>query len=184
MKKIYDADFTNGFAEEHEKPNDVLLPLTAAEVFGRYSDMVYRLALSRTKSRDDAEDVMQEVFVRYVRNERKSEGFSGEGHRRAWLLRVTINCSASLLSSLWARRTQPLNEERESEATYEEETSGVYEAVMALPDKYRTILHLFYYEDYSIAETAKLCDIPEATVKTRLHRARAKLQKILEKGRL
>lgn len=139
----------------------------------KYADMVYKLALSRTKSEADAEDVFQEVFCRYFRNNKK---FQSEEHIRAWLIRVTINCSKKLFSTAWFRRTVPLEENIE----FNEEENQVYISVTELPLKYRTVIHLYYYEDMSISEISKALKIKESTVKSQLHRARALLKVKLE----
>ena len=155
----------------------VLLPLSAAEVFKRYSDMVYRLAFSRAKSRADADDILQEVFVRYIRS---AVEFSEEEHRKSWFILVTLRCSKNYLSSAWMRRTVPLDEVARDMPSVQEDYCGeVYEAVMQLPTKYRTVVHLFYYEGYTITEIAQLCAMPEATVKTHLYRARERIRKKL-----
>ena len=171
--------------EQMENASGILLPLSVAEVFERYADMVFRLAFSRTKNRADADDLLQEVFLRYTRS---PLAFMEEEHRRAWLIRVTVRCSASLMSSAWTRRTVPLEEAVTSddsspprdEPRWESDDAGVYEAVMQLPAKYRTVVHLFYYEGYSVGEIAIMCEMPEATVKTHLYRARERLKKKLE----
>ena len=77
------------------------------EILDTYGRMVYRLAYARTKNRYDADDVMQEVFLRYIRSGKE---FADEEHRRAWLIRATINCSKTLLSSAWFRKTSPLED--------------------------------------------------------------------------
>ncbi|MCL2747542.1 MAG: sigma-70 family RNA polymerase sigma factor [Oscillospiraceae bacterium] len=164
-------------SEERELQPSVLLPLSAAEVFDRYADMVYRIAFTRTKSRADADDLLQEVFVRYIQSDPQ---FSVEEHRKAWLISVTLHCSTNLALSAWNRRTTPLDEvTRDTSSAFEPDHSDVYEAVMSLPAKYRTAIHLFYYEDYSVTEIALLCGLPEATVKTHLFRARERLRKNL-----
>ena len=159
---------------------DTLLPLSTAEVFERYADMVYRLAFSRTKSRSDADDVLQDVFVRYVR---AATAFSEEEHRKAWLIRVTLRCCASFMTSAWKRRTVTLDQathhEGELSEAWARDYSDVYEAVMQLPAKYRSVVHLFYYENFSVSEIAGLCALPEATVKTHLYRARERLRHAL-----
>lgn len=147
------------------------------EILNTYSKMVYRLAYARTKNRYDADDVLQEVFLRYIRSDLK---FVEEEHRRAWLIKATINCSKTLLSSAWFRRTAPLEDTLTTEL---EEKSEVYYAVMALPVKYRTVIHLYYYEDLPVSEISALLKIKEGTVKSQLHRARSLLQETL-KGEL
>ena len=147
---------------------------SAAAVLSRYADMVYRLAFARTKSRYDADDILQEVFLRYIRS---APDFQDEEHRRAWLIRTTINCSKTLLMSAWFRKTVPMDDTLVAEM---QETGEVYDAVLRLPKTYRTVVHLYYYEGYSVAEIGSLLDFKEATVKTRLHRARALLRDTLK----
>ena len=142
-------------------------------VIRRYSDMVYRLAFARTGNRSDAEDLYQEVFLRYLRSDPQ---FTSEEHRKAWLLRVTANRTRSLLASPWRRRSVPLEDVY---ACSGPEESAVAEALAALPPGDRTLLHLYYYEGYRQKEIAGLMDIPEETVRTRLARAREKLKHIL-----
>lgn len=143
------------------------------EIIKKYSDMVYKLALSRTKSEADADDVFQEVFCRYFHNNTK---FQSDEHIRAWLIRVAINCSNKLFSSAWFRRTIPLEDNIE----FNEEENQVYISVLELPLKYRTVIHLHYYEDMSISEISKTLKIKESTIKSQLHRAKALLKVKLE----
>ena len=146
----------------------------AEETVRRYSDMVYRLAFARTGNTADAEDVYQEVFLRYLRSDPQ---FTSEEHRKAWLLKVTVNCSKSLLTSSWFRRTEPLDEDIPVENP---ELLEVYPAVQSLPVKYRTVVHLYYFEDLSVKQIASILDIGESSVKTQLHRARAMLRERLQ----
>ena len=113
---------------------------SAAAVLSRYADMVYRLAFARTKSRYDADDILQEVFLRYIRS---APDFQEEEHCRAWLIRTTVNCSKTLLMSAWFRKTVPLDDTLVAEMR---ETGEVYDAVLRLPKAYRTVVHLYYYE--------------------------------------
>lgn len=136
----------------------------------KYADMVYRLALARTKNKPDAEDVFQEVFLRLIH---KKPTFENEEHQKAWLIKVTVNCSSKLLTSAWFRRTVPLLEELKFET---EEKSEVFYAVLELPVKYRTIIHLFYYEDLSIAKISEVLSIKESTIKSQLSRGRQMLK--------
>lgn len=119
----------------------------------KYSDMVYRLAVSQTKNRNDADDVFQEVFFRYIKNKPK---FDSEEHRKAWLIRVTINCCKSAFASIWLKKTVPLDDTIILET--KEETELFYE-IQKLPPKYRAVIHLFYYEDMSIDEICKALGI-------------------------
>ena len=149
--------------------------VTAQETVERYGDMVWRLALVRTASVHDAEDVFQEVFLRYVR---KGEESWEEERRKAWLIRCTVNCSKSLLAAPWRRRRGEL-EESLAAAGVDEEARQVYLAVMDLPQIYRTAIHLHYYQGLSVAEIAQATGCREGTVKARLHRGRALLKGVL-----
>lgn len=139
-------------------------------VLTKYSNMVYRLALSRTRNIADAEDILQEVFLRLIH---KKPEFESEEHRKAWLIRVTVNCSSKLLTSAWFRRTVPLEEELKFET---KEKNDVYYAVMELPLKYRTVIHLYHYEDMSISQISEVLNIKESTIKSQLLRARQLLK--------
>lgn len=135
----------------------------------RWGDMVWRLALARTRHIQDSEDVFQEVFSRFFRHQ---ENLDSDEHRKAWLIRCTLNCTNTLLSARW--RTHLPLEEAVTQAM-EPEDQEVYQAVLALPRKYRTALHLHYYEGYSVAEIAALTGAREGTVKSWLSRGREKL---------
>ena len=152
----------------------------AARLVERYGQAVYRLAYARTGSREDAEDVTQETFLRLVRAD---PVLQDENHRRAWLLRVAANSAGDLTRSPWRKRRRPLEEaEALSTPPPEPPEDGALAAVLALPERYRTVVHLYYYEDYSAAEIAKLLGMREGTVHTRLSRARAMLRETLEEG--
>jgi RNA polymerase sigma-70 factor (ECF subfamily) len=140
------------------------------EVLDIYSNTVFRLALTRTGNKADAEDVFQEVFLRYIKQKKQ---FENEEHRKAWLIKVTLNCSHKLFSSAWFRHTVPLI----TDLSYEtQEKSEIYFTILSLPKKYRSIIHLFYFEDLSISQISKILSIKESTVKTQLHRARQMLK--------
>lgn len=146
------------------------------EIIRKHFDMVYRLALSQTRNITSAEDVTQEVFLRFVENRHKLQ--SSE-HIKAWLIRVTINCSKSVFMSSWFKKTVPLSEELTFDTP---EKSEVYYAVQSLPSKYRTVIHLFYYEDMSVREIADCLSMKESTVKSHLFRGRELLRGELKGG--
>ena len=150
----------------------------AGRLVETYGQAVYRLAYARTASREDAEDIVQETFLRLVR---KSPEFRDAEHCRAWLLRVAANCAGDLLRSSWRRRTRPL-EEAGALTVPEPEVreDGAVAAVLALPERYRTVIHLFYYEEMSVAEIASILGQREGTVRTRLSRGRSMLRQMLE----
>ena len=137
----------------------------------QYGPAVFRLAYARTGSRADAEDVMQEVFVRLLK---ARPDFTGREHAKAWLLRVAANCANDLFRAPWRRREEPLSETLS--APEGPEPGGVVEAVLALPPKYRTAVHLYYYEDLSVAEIAAILGKSEGAVESRLFRARTLLR--------
>lgn len=143
-----------------------------------HAPMVYRLAYARTGNRADAEDVMQEVFLRMVR---KAPAFESEEHCRNWLLRVTVNCVGDVFRAPWRRHDLPL-EDLPAEQGRETGEGGVLDAVLALPAPYRIPIHLHYYEGLSVAEIARTMGKSEGVVKTRLFRARAMLKEKLEGG--
>lgn len=145
-------------------------------LFATYGDMIYRLALVRTRSAADAEDVVQEVFLRCLKN---NPSFESAEHQKAWLLKVTLNCSKSLLGSAFRRHSVPENAMGELPVEAEETDSTVNDAVSRLPEKYRTAIHLYYYESYSVKEIAKIMRTTESTVKSWLHRARGMLKDAL-----
>lgn len=141
----------------------------------KYSNMIYRLALIRTKTKENSEDVYQEVFLRLAK---KMPDFKSEEHERAWLIRVTINCSKNLLNSKFFRNTAELKEDIPFET---EEKHDIYYSVQKLSIKYKTIVHLYYYENYKIKEISEILKMKENTVKSCLARAREKL-KMEEEG--
>ncbi len=142
----------------------------------KYFDMIYRLAVSQTKSTDGADDVVQEVFLRYLKSDKV---FESDDHIKAWLIRVAINCSRNIFSNSWTKKTVPLSEDLVFNT---KEKSDVYYAAMELPQKYRTVIHLFYYEDLSVAQISKYLKIKESTIKSQLSRARDMLRDKLKGG--
>ena len=140
----------------------------------KYFDSIYRLVLCRAKSKDITDDIVQEVFYKYIKTDRE---FETEEHVKAWLIRVAINASNSYFTSNWFKRTEALNENIVFET---EEKSDVYYAVMSLPQKYRTVIHLFYYEDLPIAKISEYLNINESTVKSQLKRGREMLSEKLK----
>jgi len=145
------------------------------DVIARYEAMVYRLAYANLRSKPCADDVFQDVFLRYIK---KAPEFENEEHRKAWLIRVTINCCRKITSSAWYRRTVPLDDH---DLPWEmPEEWALEEQLRKLPALYRTVLHLFYYEDLPVDEIARLLKRKPATVRTQLTRARRLLEQQLK----
>lgn len=152
--------------------------ISPEELLGRYSALVYRLAYARTQNVHDAQDITQEVFLRYIKKDRV---FLSEEHRKAWFIRVTVNAGKSLVTSAWFRHRAAEDAEPEDARTSEiTEESAVGAAVEALPPKYREVVHLFYFEELSVAQIAAALPAKESTVKSLLHRARALLKESLK----
>jgi RNA polymerase sigma-70 factor (ECF subfamily) len=143
-------------------------------VIKEYSNMVYRLAFSQTRNKSDADDIYQEVFFRYIR---KKPQFETEIHRKAWFIRVTINCCKKMWLSSWVKKIVPSDENIAFEM--KEETDLHYE-LQKIPMKYRAVIHLFYYEDLSIEEISEVLNQKPSTIRTQLTRARYKLKEILK----
>ena len=150
----------------------------------RHADTVRRICLLHLKNASDTEDVFQEVFLKYALS---TVAFDSEEHEKAWLIRVTINICRNRLRSPW-RRHKELNEAVSETAFVEqwdsvlEDESGVMTAVMQLPHKYQEVIHLFYFEDCSIAQIASILRKKESTVRSLLYRARAMLKDALKEG--
>ncbi len=154
--------------------------MTNAELellYDKYSGSVYRLAFSYFKNTADAEDMVQEVYMKLISADMS---FSDESAEKAWLMTVTANKCRDTLRSLAYRcfcRSVALED---ADLIYETpEESAVHQAVMELPPKYRIVIHLYYYEGYSTAETGKVLGISETSVQTRLFRGRNLLKKSL-----
>ena len=143
-------------------------------VFERYADMVYRLGFVRTKNRYDADDILQEVFLRYMK---VWQNMQSQDHIKATLLKITVNCSNNLLTSSWFKKTDPLSDTLKVADIPDDSTLA---AVLKLPVKYRTAIHLHYYMGYSVEEIADITSSKPATVKTWLSRGREKLKTTLE----
>ena len=144
----------------------------------QYQDMVYRIALSHLGNNQDAEDAVQEVFLKLYRQNTSPVGDS----LRFWLIRVTINHCRDILRSPWRKRRVSMTELAEQQAPVFDrmEHRELFDTVMALPEKYRTVLYLFYYEELSIREISELLKVSQSSVTTRLTRARMKLKEKLE----
>ena len=147
----------------------------------QYQDMVYRLSLSQLGNVQDAEDAVQEVFLRLYRQERPPVGDS----LRYWLIRVTVNYCRDILRSSLRKRRISLTELAEPHAgpVFDRiEQRELFDAVIALPEKYRTVLHLYYYEGLTAEEIGKLQNRSSGTIRMQLSRARTMLKELLMKA--
>lgn len=142
-----------------------------------FGPAVYRLAFSQLQNKADAEDVFQEVFLRYVE---KAPQFQDEEHERAWLLRVTLNCCKDVFRSPFRRNRAQL-EEAENLPVWDPEEEQLLERLQKLSKKDRAVLHLFYWEDLTTEQVAKAVGCSPAAARQRLSRAREKLRRELDK---
>ena len=145
-----------------------------SRLVAEYSPMLLRLACTRLRDAADAEDAVQEVFLRLLTTR---PVFRDAGHEKAWLIRTTLHRAADLQRAA-AKRNLPLEEA--AQAAVPEPESALLDAVRALPEKYSAVIHLHYYEGYSIREIAKLLGVPAPTVGTRLARGRERLRQLLK----
>ena len=146
----------------------------------KYGDMIYRIAVNQMKNRTDADDIFQEVFIKWMQHH---DQMQNSEHEKAWLIRVTLNQCKSALGSTWNKRKAEWSQEVENTMVYEdqiEEGSDLDEVLNKLPERYRSVLHLFYYEELSISEIGNVLQEKESTVRTRLTRARRKLKSMLK----
>lgn len=181
-----DTDFKVNMDEQQfdnssvpELPKDI-----TEEVVRYYSPMVYRIAVTRTQSTSDAEDIFQEVFLKLVMNEKV---FESEEHRKAWIIKVTINCCNSHFVAPWHKNVTSMDDVMLSQIageTHDEynlsDESDVYAQILKLPKQMKEVILLYYYEDMSIREISQVLQTSEANIKKRLSRARQKLKLELE----
>lgn len=163
--------------------NVALNPLDTVEnALNLFGDAVLRTAFSYLKKREDAEDIVQETLIRLMQSEKI---FESEEHMKSWMLRVAANLCKDQLKSSRRQKEFVLSEGYE-EGVEAEYTSGgnneVMEAVMSLPEKYRSVIHLYYFEDYTTKEIAEIVAKKEATVRSLLKRGREKLEVMLSKN--
>ena len=145
-----------------------------SRLVAEYSPMLLRLACTRLRDAADAEDAVQEVFLRLLTTR---PVFRDAEHEKAWLIRTTLHRAADLQKAA-AKRNVPLEEA--VQAAVPEPESALLDEVRSLPEKYSAVIHLHYYEGYSIREIAKLLGVPAPTVGTRLARGRERLRQLLK----
>ncbi|MDR1186644.1 MAG: sigma-70 family RNA polymerase sigma factor, partial [Bifidobacteriaceae bacterium] len=148
-------------------------------VVERYGDTVYGVAVTHTNCRGDADDVFQEVFLAYHRAQPRCRS---EEHRKAWLLRTTLNIARRIAGSSWRTRVVPLTADDPPAPTAAsftfatERQDAIFRALNALPEGTRTVLYLFYFEDMPIAQIATTLELEPGAVKMRLSRGRTEMR--------
>lgn len=142
----------------------------------QYADTVHRLCMIHLKNYHDAEDIFQTVFLKYVLS---SVVFESEEHEKAWFIRVTINACKDLSRSFFRNKTVPLDELLSEPTELEPDYSMVLEAVLSLPEKYRDVVYLHYYEEYSAVEISRILKKNVNTIYTLLNRSKKLLKEKL-----
>lgn len=141
-----------------------------------YSDTVRKICMLHLKNESDTEDIFQTVFMKYILY---SGTFENGEHEKAWFIRVTINACKDYLKSFFRSRTVPLDEIAGIAKEMPEDHSEVLEAVLSLPKKYKDVVYLYFYEQYSAVEISKILNKNVNTVYTLLARAKAMLKERL-----
>lgn len=147
------------------------------ELAALYQNNLFAAAFNICKNTQDAEDVVQDTLVQYYTTKKE---FENEQHIRAWLIRVAINKAKNITRTFWRRNKVSIEDYMETLTFETPEAENLFETVMQLPEKYRIVIHLYYYEDYAVGEIADILKLSESNVKTRLSRGRAMLREVLK----
>lgn len=150
---------------------------TTEFIIKQYQDSLFSLAFSICKNAADADDVVQDTFIKY---HTKDIDFETSEHVKAWLIRVCVNRSKDVVTSFWRRNKESLEDYMSSLEFEEPSDRELFQAVISLPEKYRVVIHLYYYEEYSTKEISDILKTSEGTIKSRLSRGRMLLKKQLE----
>ncbi len=142
-------------------------------IFERNSKRLYLIAFSFTANQHDSEDILQDTFIKLFSSK---NNFENDEHIDKWLTAVTVNECRNLLKSAFRKKRVALEDYSAVYSFNCEQSEDLFNAVMSLPVKLRTVIHLFYYDDMSVEDIAKALKIKQSAVKTRLHRARAQLK--------
>ena len=175
------SEIVNSLYEPQSRAHIKKLPLEVTdEVVRYYSPMIYRIALTKTQSSHDADDIFQDVFLKLCLNEKP---FESEEHRKAWLIKVTINCCNSHFTAPWRKNVDTLEDaiisqipDESTEVCELGDGPDVYSQVLKLPQNMREVILLYYYEEMSIREISQILQTSEVNIKKRLSRARQKLK--------
>lgn len=146
-----------------------------ASTYNNYVDMIYRLCFSFLKNREDTEDAVQSVFVKYLRIKKE---FENEHHEKAWFIVTSSNVCKDMLRQAW-RHNVNIDSYDTIPNTENPSNNDVYMAILDLPNKYKTVVYLYYYEGYKTHEIAEILHKPSSTIRNHLAEARQHLKKIL-----
>lgn len=148
-----------------------------SDMIMKYSSMILRIAVQNTNDFYVAEDITQEVFIKLMTCKK---AFDNENYVKAWLIKVTLNMCKNHTKSSWRKRTVSIQEREATQFFVLPEDRYIFELIMKLPDKYKNVLYLYYYEEYKVPEIAELLDKKINTISTWLRRARIELKKRIE----
>ncbi len=168
---------SGSYPGKENEPENESLSETAARMLDQYGNSILRLAYSYLHNMHDAEDILQDTLIQYLKYQ---PGFAGPVQEKAWLFTVAANLSKNRIKYNQLRKTDELEETLLGEERAD--LSFVWDAVKSLPSKYREAVHLFYYEGYSVKEIAGILHRNESTVRSDLRRGREKLRSILEEA--
>ena len=146
------------------------------EIYERHYDMLYRVSYSYVKNTEDTKDIISEVFLKLIQ---KKIEFDNAEHEKAWLLRAAINLCKDYLKH-WSRKNEDIGEYTNLEGADPIQENEMLKIVMDLPDRYRDVIYLYYYEGYNSEEIAKLLKKPHSTVRYHLQEAKKYLKGVLE----
>lgn len=138
----------------------------------KYADTVKRISFMYVKNYTDADDIMQEVFIKYMLQNKK---FQSDSHEKSWIILVTVNKCKDFIKSYWKRNVSSIGE-RDFTAPEDDDGGDVLEYVKKLPEKYSILIYLFYYENYTVPEISNMLNLNTNTIYTGLYRARALLK--------
>jgi len=146
------------------------------EIYERHADMVYSVSFSYLKNTEDTKDIVSEIFLKLLE---KNINFNDSEHEKAWLLRTTINLCKDYLKH-WRRRNENIDDHENLEGGDPFKTDETYKLVLELPERYKAVVYLHYYEGYKTEEIGKILKKPQSTILSQLREARKLLKGVLE----
>jgi RNA polymerase sigma-70 factor (ECF subfamily) len=147
------------------------------EIYNRYVDVMYRIALMMLKNREDAEDAVSAVFIKLMATE---TNFENDEHMKAWLIVTTKNSCKDMLKGRWYSKRVDYDSIEEPFYIPDLFANEIWEKITNLGEKYKLLVYLFYYEGYKSEEIAEMLNVKHATVRTRLRAAKKKLRLLIE----
>ena len=164
---MYDCIYSEG-RSDRMKETLLRTDKEITEIYMRHRQTVYRVCYAYMKNPADTEDAVQDTFVQMIR---KGPVFENEQHEKAWLIRTAENVCRNALRYWW-RRHEDIDDHYDLQSPDRSEADRLMQDVMALPDKYKTVVYLYYYEGYSSAEIAGMLGRPQSTIRNYMHDAR------------